>query len=210
MKFVYLHGFASGPESSKARFLAGRFREQGLEMAVPDLAAGDFEHLTISGQLEVVGREVGGGPAVLIGSSMGGYVAALYAARHAEIQKLVLLAPAFGFARRWPEALGEVEVEAWRRTGYREVYHYAEGRVARIGYELIADGQHYEDYPDVRQSVLIIHGRQDAVVPPAYSEKFAQSRANVHLILVDSDHQLLDAFDQIWNEVREFLGLTDG
>ena len=48
MKYIYLHGFASGPGSTKARFFRDRFAEAGRELRVPDLAAGDFEHLTIT------------------------------------------------------------------------------------------------------------------------------------------------------------------
>ena len=52
----------------------------------------------------VIERAVGEQPAILIGSSLGGYLAALYAARHpAQIERLVLLAPAFQFPRRWRE-----------------------------------------------------------------------------------------------------------
>ena len=73
-------------------------------------------------------RAAAGDPISLIGSSMGGYLAALYAARHPEVARAVLLAPAFGFARRWAERLGPARVEEWRRTGAMYVYHYSEGR----------------------------------------------------------------------------------
>src|SRR5262245_8030594 len=99
-RFVYLHGFASGPSSSKARFFRDRFAELGIGLEVPVLAEGAFERLTISGQLAVLEQTTGGDPVSLIGSSMGGYLAALYAARHPEVEKLVLLAPAFSFMTR--------------------------------------------------------------------------------------------------------------
>src|SRR5215831_9582172 len=117
MRILYLHGFASGDSSSKARFFRESLERAGAAVVVPDLAQGDFEHLTITGQLGVVDEIVGSQPAALIGSSMGGYLAALYAARHTAITRLVLLAPAFGFARRWPERLGAGAVESWRRSG---------------------------------------------------------------------------------------------
>ena len=84
-RFVYLHGFASGPSSQKARFFRDRFAELGIGLEVPDLAEGKFEQLTISGQLAVMERVARDEPASFIGSSMGGYLAALYAARHAEL-----------------------------------------------------------------------------------------------------------------------------
>ena len=48
-------------------------------MEIPILDEGRFEELTISGQLRVIERAVGGQPAILMGSSLGGYLAALYA-----------------------------------------------------------------------------------------------------------------------------------
>src|ERR1019366_915967 len=105
-RILYLPGFASSPASSKARFFAERLRGSGALIDIPDLADGDFEHLTISGQLRVIERAAAGEPVALMGSSLGGYLAAIYAARHPEVSHVVLLAPAFGFARRWAERIG--------------------------------------------------------------------------------------------------------
>ena len=87
MRLIYLHGFASGPMSNKAQFFRRRFEEIGVEMQIPDLSEGNFETLTISGQLRVIERIAGGADVRLIGSSMGGYLAALYAARHPEVSR---------------------------------------------------------------------------------------------------------------------------
>src|SRR4051812_44077838 len=123
---IYLHGFASGPSSKKAKFFKKKFESLGLAMSIPDLAQGKFESLTITGQLEVVAQATEGRSVTLIGSSLGGYLAALYAARHPEVERLVLMAPAFGFAKRWPEILGPDIMREWRDTGSRLVFHYGE------------------------------------------------------------------------------------
>src|SRR5215471_18231089 len=150
-RVVYLHGFASSPSSSKARRFHDALTAIGSHVTIPDLAAGDFEHLTITGQLFVLEQAAGDGPVRLIGSSMGGYLAALYAARHPEVERLVLLAPAFGFARRWEATLGKQRIEEWRRTGFLEAYHYGEQRPRRLRWGLIEDGAQYEDYPGFPQ-----------------------------------------------------------
>src|SRR5689334_23786387 len=105
-RIVYLHGFASGPSSSKARYFKEHLEANGARVDVPDLAAGDFEHLTISGQISLIEAMAGGEPVSLMGSSMGGYLASIYASRHPEVRRIVLLAPAFAISRRWPEWLG--------------------------------------------------------------------------------------------------------
>lgn len=83
--YVYLHGFASSSASSKAQYFKTRLAEHDIALEIPELDGGDFERVTLSGQLRVVERLVGGCPVVLLGSSMGGYLAALYAARHPEV-----------------------------------------------------------------------------------------------------------------------------
>lgn len=204
---LYLHGFASGPQSSKGLYFERRFAELGVAVDLPDLAGGDFEHLTITGQLEVIGRRVRElGPEVVIGSSLGGYLAALYAARHPGVfQALVLLAPGFGFAQRWPKTLGEETARLWRKRGWMEIYHYGLKRECRLGYQLLEDGLQYEEYPAVIDPTLVIHGSRDEVVDPDWSREFAQGKPNVMLHIVDSDHQLLDVLDPVWEMVRQFL-----
>lgn len=204
---VYLHGFASSPGSTKARFFCRKLEEVGIPIAVPDLAAGDFENLTITGQLRVLEQVAGGKPVNLIGSSMGGYLAALYAARHAEVDRLVLLAPAFCFAKRWPEVLGEIAMDEWRTTGWRWVRHYGDGLEHRLKYHLIEDAAQYEEYPHVQQPALILHGTQDDVVPAGFSQEFAMRRPNSRLVLLPSGHELTDVLELLWSETARFLKL---
>lgn len=205
---LYLHGFASGPDSAKGRFFRDRFQARGVRVDLPDLTEGDFEGLTVTGQLEVVDKCVKRQPPeIIIGSSLGGYLAALWAARHPGRARLVLLAPAFGFARRWPERLGEETVRQWRERGWMEVYHYELRQNRRLGYQLLADGAKYEAYPDVRDPALVIHGVRDEVVPAAWSEEFAAGKPQVRLLLLDSDHQMLDVLDPIWEAVEAFVGV---
>jgi pimeloyl-ACP methyl ester carboxylesterase len=208
-RIIYLHGFASGPTSSKARFFRQRLEAAGARVDVPDLAAGDFEHLTIGSQLAVIERAASPNgysePVSLMGSSMGGYLAALYAARHVEVCRLVLLAPAFGFARRWPERLGAGQVAQWRSTGAMDVFHYGEQRTRSLSYALLEDGSRYEDYPDFRQPALIFHGAHDDVVPSGYSEEFAATHSNAILEVLNSGHDLLNVLDYMAPKAERFL-----
>jgi len=208
-RIIYLHGFASGPTSSKACFFRERLEAAGARVDVPDLAAGDFERLTIGSQLAVIERAASPNgypePVSLMGSSMGGYLAALYAARHVEVCRLVLLAPAFGFARRWSDRLGVDQLAQWRSTGSIPVFHYGENRSRSLSYALLEDGARYEDYPDFRQPALIFHGAHDDVVPASYSEEFAAAHPNAILEVLDSGHDLLNVLDFMAPKVVRFL-----
>lgn len=204
---IYLHGFASGPGSRKAQYFAARFAEAGHQLLIPDLAEGDFENLTLTGQLAVIERLAADAPVNLIGSSLGGYLAALYAARHPEAERIVLMAPGFGFARRWPVRLGEEMLARWQSTGVLPFFHYGENAERLLRYTLIEDGCRYEDYPAVTQPCLIYHGVNDDVVPLTWSREFAAGKPNVSLQEFDSDHELLNVLEPMWTGVSAFLAV---
>ncbi len=210
MRIVYLHGFASGPQSSKAQFFSRKFSEAGIDFEAPRLDRGNFEGLTITGQLAVVEGAVGqaGSPVVLMGSSLGGYISGLYAARHPEqIEKLVLLAPAFQFPSRWRERFSAQDLEQWKRAGSWPFFHYGSKKEERLGYAFIEDGAQYEDEPDFYQPCLILHGTQDPVVPFEASRGFAQRHPNASLREFHSGHELTDVLDDLWASASAFLSL---
>jgi pimeloyl-ACP methyl ester carboxylesterase len=202
---VYLHGFASSPGSRKAHFFVEELRRVGFAVNVPDLAEGDFEQLTISAQLRVIERAAGLDPIILIGSSLGGYLAALYAAHHPEVARLVLLAPAFDFYRLWMAQLGPEKIAAWRETGAIRVFHYGAGREIPLGYQFLEDASQFEPFPDFRQPTLIFHGNHDPVVPVIHSARFIEAHANARLVRLESGHELTDVLDPIWQRSQRFL-----
>jgi len=207
MKFIYLHGFASSPQSTKAQFFRKRFGERGLALEIPSLDGGDFTGLSITSQLQIIDAAVAGQPSILIGSSLGGYLAALYAARHANIEKLVLLAPAFRFPSRWRERYSAEDLQRWQKDGSVPVFHYGYGREIPLGFQIMEDSRKYEDEPYFDQPTLILHGRLDLVVPASISTDFADRHLNVTLRLFDSGHELTDVLEDLWDETATFLAL---
>lgn len=215
MRIVYLHGFASGPLSNKAQFFRARFEELGVPVEIPQLDEGHFDTLTVTGQLAVIDHAVvqnrdrkgaGGDPVTLMGSSLGGYLAALYASRYPEnVDRLVLLAPAFQFPSRWRKRFAGQELAEWQRTGWKNFYHYSFKGDRPLGYQFVEDAVQYEDEPDFRQPALILHGTRDDVVPVEVSEQFALHRPNVRVCLVESGHELTDVLDKLWLETAAFL-----
>jgi pimeloyl-ACP methyl ester carboxylesterase len=167
-RIVYLHGYKSSPRSTKAQFFGRHFAELGVPFEVPDISAE-----TIAGQLRAIDGACRGDAVTLMGSSLGGYLAALYAARHPEVQRVILMAPAFCIGRM----------------------------------DLIKDASQFEDFPDVRQPVLILHGTKDPVVPVSLSQAFAASHPKAKLLLLNSGHELTDVLEPMWNATLEFLTL---
>jgi pimeloyl-ACP methyl ester carboxylesterase len=205
LRYLYLHGFASGPKSRKAQAFRGALAVQGIHLEIPALDQGDFDHLTISAQLRLVNRILNGEPARIAGSSMGGYLATLYASKHPEVDRVVLLAPAFSFSERWDDMVTPQSMEAWRNTGWLEVFHYGEAHARRVHYGLYEDALTHPASPDFRQPARIFHGINDTVVPIELSRTFAEAHPNVTLTEYDSDHELLNVLPEITTEAIHFL-----
>lgn len=201
--FIYLHGFASGPQSAKGVYLRDRFRDRQTELDLLDLNQPDFTHLTLTRQINQVSAALPETSTTLIGSSLGGLTATWVAERNLQVTRLVLLAPAFQFISRWRDRLGANAIETWRLQTYLEVYHYAEKKPLPLHYEFLIDAERYSETQLHRQvPTLILHGRQDDVVPLAASQAYAASRPWVELVELDSDHALGDVKPDIWEAIQ--------
>ena len=205
MRSLYLHGFASSARSRKAQAFRNALATRGIELEIPALDQGDFEHLTVSAQLRVIEQTLSGEPARIAGSSMGGYLAALYASTHPEVDRLVLLAPAFSFSERWSEMVNPEGVARWQNTGWLDVFHHGEARMRRVHYGLYEDALRYPASPRFIQPARIFHGINDSVVPVELSRKFAGAHPNAVLTECESDHDLLNVLPEITAAGVRFL-----
>jgi len=202
---LYLHGFASGPGSTKAQFFCRRLAERGVSLAVPDLAP-DFTTMTITSQLAIVEPLLASEPAVLFGSSLGGYIATLAAARRPEqVRGLILLAPAFAFAARWEARIGPSTLARWRATGTAPVFHYGRGREEPLGIGLLDDARRYPDAPDSRCPTLVFAGRHDDAVPLDVIEQWTSGRPGCELVIFDDGHELMTSLESMWERTASFL-----
>lgn len=205
---LYLHGFASGPSSHKARALSERFGAAGVRLEVPDLTPGEdgFERSSPSSMLAVAEAALAGAPPphAIIGSSLGGYLAAILASRSAAVHRLVLLAPAFRLFERWSARLTGAEKASWRANGL-ETMHYASNRRRRIGWQFFEDASRFPALPEVRIPALCLAGTRDETVPFADVEAFVARTPSARLVALDDGHELLASLDTIYDEAREFL-----
>ena len=216
MHVFYLHGFASSARSTKAGFLAAKLRERGLALHTPDFNDPDFSTLTITRMIEQTSRAIAGlsnGPLVLIGSSLGGFVAVQAALRHAEstshpVDRLVLLAPALDFSANRTRDLGDRGLEEWRSTSILNVFHYGYGRVMPVHFELYADACGYDCVnAKLTMPIQIFQGTRDTSVDPQSVEHWASARPNVELHMLDDDHQLTGSLEYIWQSIADKLTL---
>lgn len=207
--FIYLHGFASSPRSAKAQDLRDRFQAFGIALITPDLNQPDFAQLTLSRQLEQVAALLPiDQPVTIIGSSFGGLTAVWLAERHPQIERLILLAPAFQFLAQWLPRLGESTVQQWQAQNFLRVYHHAEQKMLPLTYSFVADLKQYDD-AQLQRSVptLLLHGTQDDVISIQASRDYAKRRSKVRLIELDSNHALGNVTDEIWKAICGFCQL---
>jgi len=210
-RFAYIHGFASSPLSKKGLLLAQRFEERGLTLERPDLNRPSFARLSHDAALAAlddmdVGARAAGATWGLVGSSLGGWLAARWAELHpGRVERLVLLCPGFDLASRWPVIFGEAAMARWRGSGFLELPD-GSGVSTPVHYGFYEESKRQPACPEVPCPTLILHGTRDEVVPFEQSQRYAAARPRVELVELDGDHRLMECVDRIAEEAIAFLG----
>lgn len=203
---VWLSGFRSDLTGTKATALAERAARDGVAFVRFDYSGcgqsdGAFEDGTISRWLDdtlAILDAVTTGPLLLIGSSMGGWLALLAALERAErVKGLVLIAPAPDFTERlmWPDLPAEGRAAIERDGVWNRPSAYGDGPYP-ITRALIEDGRAnlVLDGPIAFAGpVHILHGQADADVPWGLSLELAErlDSEEVRMTFVkNGDHRL--------------------
>ena len=211
-QYIYLHGWASDPRSSKAVYFEQQFAQCGITLQVPDLNQNDFYHLTLTRQIEQVSALFSDHkhPVTLIGSSLGGLVSLWLAQKYPQVERIILMAPALEFYPNCIGVFGEENFKQWQTEGELRMMHYAWEREELVSFNFIQDAMQYRDQDLQRQlPTLILHGENDDVVPIQASRRFIEQRDWVQFKPYDSDHSLKDVLPELWAETQAFCGLAD-
>ena len=209
VKTLYLHGFASGPKSTKGVAFESYFAERGRAIERLNLRVPSFEHLRLSEMISTVQSAIGDDGAILIGSSLGGLTASRTAERDRRVKALVLMAPAFQLAARWRDMLGPAW-ETWRESGWREVTDFTTGQQARVDFGFFEDVTAVDvGYPAIDIPTLILHGTGDETVPIERSRAFAAGKSHVRLVELDDGHELVASLPTLLAETEAFLAQVD-
>jgi pimeloyl-ACP methyl ester carboxylesterase len=209
---LWLSGFKSAMTSTKADALAGWARRHGVGCLRFDYSGhgqspGAFEDGTISRWLEEARAafcRLSRGPQIVVGSSMGGYLALLLlrdllarAPRQAQrLRGLVLIAPAWDMTELlWRGMPRDARAELTSKGVYQRPSRYDDGPYP-ITRALIADGRRHLLWHtpfDPGRPVHILHGRADAEVPFAHSRTLLRRLAGARARLIPvagGDHRL--------------------
>lgn len=222
---VFLPGFRSDMTGDKATSLAAFCAERGVGMLRFDYSGhgasgGDFLDGTIGAWAADAMAAIDAltsGPLVLVGSSMGGWIALLTAlARPERMAGLVGVAAAPDFTQRlmW-ESMAPFERETLRRDGVLYVPSQY-GEPTPITMMLIEDGARHHVLTGriaVRCPVRLLHGQADPDVPWEMALRIAEQveTPDVRVVLVkDGDHRLSRSEDlKLLREVVSGLVGTD-
>lgn len=204
--FVWLGGFKSDMAGTKAQTLAEWADTSGQAFVRFDYSGhgqsgGRFEEGSISrwlGDTLAVLDRVTNGPLVLVGSSMGGWLA-LRAAEHrpSRVAALLLIAPAADFTERlmWPSFTPEQQ-RAMVTKGRLELPSAYAPEPTIITREMIDDGRKHlimEGPISFTGPVHILQGGQDPDVPVEHVHALAELMPSAKLtmqVIFDGDHRL--------------------
>jgi len=199
---ILCHGMESNKDSDKLVLLSRALAQRGVMVLRFDFryvgeSSGKFEDITYSGEVEdlkaahALVQSRNPGKTAILGSSMGGTVALLFAAQQASLAALVTVAAPIHPERFPSRVLTPAQAEQWRTQGFT---HY---NGQRINLSLLDDLDSL-DVPEAVKKitcpVLILHGDADEVVPveEAYELDACLTNSKRLSILPATDHRLSD------------------
>ena len=219
---VLCHGFLSGKNSTTNKTLTRLLTKRGIATFRFDFfgqgdSDGPFEEITTTLAMHqteaaldlVTARRYG--RIGLVGSSFGGLVAILTAARRSDLDCLALKCPVVDFAEELRVTLGPDELPLWQSTGTVPNIMGGPDRV-RLRYDFYEDCLRqiaYEPAERITVPTLIVQGERDECVPLHQSRRLHDAlRGPKRLILLpDADHQFTraDDFHQMTTAITDWL-----
>lgn len=221
---IFLHGLMSNMEGVKARHIENYCKVQGYNFTKFDnfghgKSSGKFTEETIGSWtegLELVLEELANSPVILIGSSMGGWIALLAAIKHpSKIKSVICIAPAPDFTEEsiWKK-LPLSHQEEMQRAGALKISGADCNSGYLISYKLIEDARNHLllslESIKIDCPVHLIHGLLDKDVSFDVSirllNKITSSQVVLKLIK-DGEHNLSRDSDLqiITNSIEEII-----
>ncbi len=176
MRVLYLHGFASSAQSSKARFFRERLRAHGVEVV--------HSGLQRAGLLDAHGHaDARAGAGCNRHAARAGRADRLEPRRHSSrsmprrgsrpVDRMVLLAPALDFGGNRMRDLGDRGLDEWRRTDTLTSSTMVTAGWCRSTTSSTRTRRRYDAFDAaVEQPVLIFQGARDTAVDPATVERW--------------------------------------
>ena len=207
-QILFITGFLSKRWGNKSKALAQWCEEQGWGFCCYDVRGfGDSEGRFIDYMLSdwiadarlVLNRLKDGPPITIVGNSLGGWVAWLMAQECAEIERLVLIAPAFDMMGLRAQSIAPERCHDWHTAGWMPWDDEPAHRDYPLAWKWVKESRAYwgTSFDRLRPvSTAILHGQQDSVILPQGSSQFVEQLRGlapsfpIDLHLVPGDHRL--------------------
>jgi alpha/beta superfamily hydrolase len=213
---ILCHGMESTKEGTKHRRLGEQLSERGFDVLRFDFSyvgesEGEFEDLSFRGEVEDLAgawaflRDRVPGRIGILGSSMGGTVALLFAAREPAVAALATIA-AVADVRRMLAELRPAEIDRWRADG---VFSLAGIRLKKTFLEDVETLDVLAACRKVRCPTFVAHGDADRVVPVEDGVAIAAALGGEHRLKIypGADHRFSKPsdLDEMLGDTSEWL-----
>jgi pimeloyl-ACP methyl ester carboxylesterase len=210
-QILFITGFLSKRWGNKSKALAQWCEGKGWGFCCYDVrgfgdSEGPFTDYTLSHWIEdartVVSMLKSGPRLTIVGNSLGGWIAWLMAQEFQEIERLILIAPAFNMMGVRAKSIDPERRQVWHRAGWMPWDDEPLHKDWPLSWKWVEESEAYwkSSFDRLRPvKTTILHGLQDTVILPEGSREFVEqllSRDPAYPIVLDlipGDHRLSSA-----------------
>jgi len=207
-QILFITGFLSKRWGNKSKALAQWCEENGWGFCCYDArgfgeSEGAFTDYTLSDWIadgRLVLNTLGTGPPItIVGNSLGGWIAWLMAQEFQEVERLILVAPAFNMMGVRARSISETRRQAWLTSGWMPWDDEAVHKDWPLSWKWVEESEDYwkTNFDRLRPVMTtILHGLQDTAILPSGSSEFVEQLLArdpaypVELQLIPGDHRL--------------------
>ena len=216
----FFGGYSSDMTGTKATALNNWTESNGINYLRFDYSghgqsSGDFSKGTLSkwlGEAEFFFEKFKSKKNIIIGSSMGGWIALLTALKNKDVNGLIGIASAPDFTKNEWDKLSETEKEEFKSNG-SILFPDDDYGDYEVFYEFIKDGFQHEILNDaikITCPVRLLHGKLDKVIAYNISEKIIEqlSTSDKSLTIIeDGDHNLSrqEDLEILFTKIKELI-----
>jgi len=207
-QMLFITGFLSKRWGNKSKALAQWCEEKGWGFCCYDVrgfgdSEGSFTDYTLSDWMNdarSVLRTVKNGPPItIVGNSLGGWIAWLMAQEFQEIERLILIAPAFNMMGVRAQSIDPERQHAWHTAGWMPWDDEPAHKEWPLSWKWVEESEAYwkSSFDRLRRvKTMILHGLQDTVILPGGSSEFVElllardPSFPIELNMIQGDHRL--------------------
>jgi len=207
-QILFITGFLSKRWGNKSKALVQWCEEKGWGFCCYDVrgfgdSEGRFIDYTLSDWIAdaraVLSMLKNGPPVTIVGNSLGGWIAWLMAQEYEQIERLILIAPAFNMMGVRARSISEERQHAWHTAGWMPWDDDTLHRDWPLSWKWVEESEAYwkNTFDRLRHvRTTILHGLQDGVILPGGSKQFVEQLLTkdgsfpVELNLIPGDHRL--------------------